>query len=312
MQQHENPFCVPGRTLDQPGPLTPWKEDKHTNYYAGVDHTEESYQEFANKLRTWNIVSNGAAVLVHGEDGCGKTSLIHRCASTVKDSLKQERRIEIVDRSLERLDGQTVTSKCEDVVRAVLRHLRRTSGFLSANELESVSALPSKAEESDLRRTMEEIAEAINASNGILVVIPSKLELSIELQMYMSVFTRGSLVLLMETNQENIRQFVERWNVEPTNRNILNLGVGPLEVEQGWTFVESRIKGASQKTSLPEFDKTAVTKYMQTRSQHARVSIRELERVCLKVFEDAIKQSKQRIEYTDFADLWVRHGGMIR
>lgn len=308
----ENPFCVPGRTFDEPGPLTPWQERAHGNYYADVDHTEQAYQQFVLKLKNWNIASNGGVALVHGDDGCGKTSLIHRCAKAIKDQSKEPHTIEIVDRSRERLEGETALRKCEEVVLALIRQLRRTAGFLAKESIQKLSEPPNRAEESDLRRAIEEVADVLAESKRTLIVVPSKMELALEIQTYVSVFARAGLVLLMETSEESLKQFIDKWNQEPSKRKILNLEVGPLEIEHGWTFVQSRVRQGLPTNSLPEFDESAVTKYMRIRSEHARVSVRELERVCLKLFDDAIRESRARIEYADFAELWVRYGGAIR
>jgi hypothetical protein len=128
----------------------------------------------------------------------------------------------------------------------------------------------------------------------------------------MSVFARGGLGLFMETDDDGVKQFVDRWNEDPGNKRILTLGLGPLEAEQGWTFVKERMIAAVATEPIPQFEQSAVLKYMQTRGQHAKVSIRELEQVCILLFDDAIQKSKSRILYEDFTELWVRYGRAIR
>jgi hypothetical protein len=307
-----NPFCVPGCTTDEPGPLNPWKERRHMNYYVGVDHTEQAFQEFVRNFTSWNVSSSGAVVLVHGEDGCGKTSLVHRCTSRSSELLSKEPyRVEIIDRSEERLGGHPIVRKCEDVVSAVLRDIRLANNFLPENILKHLPLLPSRADENDLRRVMDDVAAYLRRANRILVVIPPKIELYAELQMYLSIFTRGCLMVIMETNDEGVRQAVERWNKNSVNRRILNLGVGPLEPDQGWAFVQARMQTLTGGYSVPAFDPIAVNKYMENRCHHARVSIRELERVCMRLYEDAINQSKTHIDYSAFCEFWVRYGGGI-
>jgi hypothetical protein len=304
----QNPFQIPERTLEEPGPLNPWQVPQHNDYYASVDHADQAYRSFLDKYQQWNIAVSGGMVLVSGHDGCGKTSLIHRCACKIKSGATQ---IEIVDRSHERLDGLTAAGKCEEVVRALLRQMQRLEGFLGQRDIQNLPTLPSKPEEADIRHGVEDIAEALKASKRVLVIVPPKLELSSELRTYVRVFARPRVVLLMETNQQDLAEFVERWNSDSANKKIVNLSVGPLEVEHAWIFLESRFKQTSG-DGAPRFEQNAVTKYMQNRSQSARVSVRELERVCLKVFENAVQQSKIKVEYEDFADLWLRHGSVLR
>jgi hypothetical protein len=307
-----NPFCVPGYTTDEPGPLNPWKEQSHKDYYVSVDHTEQAFQNFVQNFTSWNVPSNGAAVLVHGEDGCGKTSLIHRCTAMSSELFdKSSYVVEIVDRSEERLDGYPIIRKCEDVVNAVLRDIRLANNFLPANVLDRLPSLPAQVEENDLRRVMDDVAAYLRKTKRILIIIPPKIELFEELQLYVSVFTRGSLLVIMESNDEGVRQSVERLNKNPKSRRILTLGVGPLEPEQGWAFVQARMQIATGGQAVPVFDPKAVNKYMRNRCHHARVSIRELERVCTRLYEDAKTQAKLQIDYSAFCEFWVRYGGGI-
>lgn len=309
-----NPFFAPGRTSDRPMPLNPWRQTEHSEYYVAVDHTAQAFNEFEQALSGWDITYQGEAVLVHGGDGCGKTSLAHRCAKHMKDKLDQAGcKAKIVDRSAVLLDGQPVLSKCEDAVRAVLRSLGSPDGFLApdaVNDLPKPSSI--EAEENQLRRAMEEVAESLSRSNRALIVLSTKLELNDELRVYLQTLVKERLVVIMETNQEGVRQYVERWNEAPAHKPILSLKVGSLEAPHGWAFVEARMRKVVGSEHLPVFQRYAVDKYMQDRTTHSAVSISELERVCIRLFNEATASSKGEITYEDFAAVWLRFGGAMR
>jgi hypothetical protein len=219
--------------------------------------------------------------------------------------------IEIVDRGLERLDGQPMVRKCEDVVSAVLRDIQLANNFLPQAVLTRLPSLSARADENEFRRVMDDVAAYLRKEKRALIIIPPKLELFSEFQLYVSVFTRGCLTLIMETSDEGVSQNVNRWNRTQANRRILSLEVGPLEADQGWAFVQARLQTAAGTNSLQLFDQDAVNKYMENRCQYARVSIRELERVCIRLFEEAVSQSKTHIDYNAFCEFWVRYGGGI-
>jgi energy-coupling factor transporter ATP-binding protein EcfA2 len=309
-----NPFLAPGKSSERSIPLNPWKRAEHSDYYVAVDHTDHAFREFQRRLEEWDLAYEGETVLVHGEDGCGKTSLAHRCAKHLKDTLDESGdRARIVDRSSDLLEGQRMLSKCEIAVRAVLRDLSSPNSPLPQNVVDSLPQASSlRADENELRLAVEEIAEVLDRSNRTLVILPSKLELPEEFQSYSQIFANPRLVLIMETSQDGVRQHVERWNETPAHKPVLSLRVGPLEVEHAWTFVESRMRSIAGSDETPRFDQSAVERYMRDRTSHSRVSIRELELVCIRLFKEAAAHSKSEISYEDFATLWLRYGGAMR
>jgi len=58
----------------------------HERYFAPVDNTQrafEDYEQFLEKMLSEGPITH--SVLFHGETGCGKTSLMNRCASLMKE-----------------------------------------------------------------------------------------------------------------------------------------------------------------------------------------------------------------------------------
>lgn len=306
-----NPFCAPGRTVHRPGPLNPWEQSEHNDYYVPVDHTEEAFQEFVDYLETSDILIDGGMYLVHGEDGCGKTSLVHRCAKKVKSSLEQDNRlVGIVDLSSDVFDAQPFLTKCQDTVRRALRYVRQTDRFLSPPASQSLPEFPTPSDEDALRIIMQEVAQCLDEEDRVLVIVPPKLDLENEVQLYLSIFSRKRLALILETNKVQVREHVVSRNRDPgRQRTILDLEVGPLEAEQGWAFVKARMERTAEIEQLPKFEQDAVNKYMRQRTQgKGRISVRELERVCIKLFGEAVEWEKPEISYEDFVKLYLKYG----
>jgi ABC-type uncharacterized transport system fused permease/ATPase subunit len=77
-----NPFAL----LQLPGrhPLCPWRLEQHIDYYSSVDHIGAAIKHFETAINSWNTSATGNAVFVSGDDGCGKSSLIHRCVHALR------------------------------------------------------------------------------------------------------------------------------------------------------------------------------------------------------------------------------------
>ncbi|MGV3660748.1 MAG: hypothetical protein ACO1TE_11210 [Prosthecobacter sp.] len=307
MAEHFNPFCMPGRTKDDPGPLCPWVDTEHENGYISVDGTEDAFQQFSAKLTDWNLMRDGIAVLVAGEDGCGKTSLIHRCAARLMTWQKETYRQEgvIVDRSFENLSGMVILKKCEDTANGILQGVRERDGFLAPDVSKSLPEIPSGGDQIALRRAIEELSRKLGRAKRHAAVICPKIELPEELQTYLSIFYRAGVSIFLESDDDAILRAAQRLSREG-KKTVTTLQVGGLSVDDGWRFVEARMKRLTDSDQSPAFARTGVDEYMQKRMTNARISVRELERVCMALYVEAKANAHKEIRYQHFADYYLR------
>jgi hypothetical protein len=309
-----NPFCPTDCTPDHPGPLNPWRQEEHERFYAPVDNTQQAFELFVATLSNWRLDRTGAAILAHGEDGCGKTSLLHRCVYKLRQVLTQSLstttrwKVLIVDRSAEYLAGQPISSKCEDTVSAILRTLRHSESLLSAEDIRNLPSPQPGQNTRDLKRVMEDVAAYLAKSHVYLLLLTPPIELEDELLLYHATFTRHPIILLMESSAAAVRQLMARWNRDQPHKSILPLAVGPLQPGHGWLFVQSRMAHIPPDATIPAFDELAVHRYMTTRSASADISIRELELVCMNLFDAALQRNQGQIGYDAFCELWVQYG----
>lgn len=84
-----NPFEVPEMPPESTDPLCPWRAPEQKKWYVDVDNTGQAFQEFRERFKALvdsrHLDAQGLLVVVTGESGCGKTSLLHRCADLVDE-----------------------------------------------------------------------------------------------------------------------------------------------------------------------------------------------------------------------------------
>jgi hypothetical protein len=84
-----NPFEIPGAVDSHDAPLRPWVHPEHVDYYVNVDGYEKAYASFQRVFHAPGALREvGGFVLVTGTGGCGKTSLINRCAHWLHTELE--------------------------------------------------------------------------------------------------------------------------------------------------------------------------------------------------------------------------------
>src|SRR4051812_37445859 len=111
-----NPFVVAGRMSRDFSPLRPWLHTEHHTYYAPVDHTLEAFENFVG------VVTGAVAgatpitcVIVTGPEGCGKTSLVHRCAAALTPEELGVSSLDIIDLSDEYITGVSADARLSHV-----------------------------------------------------------------------------------------------------------------------------------------------------------------------------------------------------
>jgi GTPase SAR1 family protein len=308
-----NPFCAPG--LEDSGPLCPLNDPAHLSYYVAVDNTSEAFNKLQALLdQPSTKLAGGLSVLIHGEHGCGKTSLVHRCAHEIHHRLQEgcDGAVLVVDRSAEQLSGLSMVRKCAADVSTVIIRARSRENFLpeaALADFQKPSIVPDDQLHSELMAVMEAASARLKSIQRSVIIIPPKLELENEIGLYMSIFGKERLILIMETSEPAVAREAERRR-GTGNQRIVRLDVGPLKLEDGRKYVHARVEAAKatapEGSRIPDFDLDGIDKYMEKRLPRMSMSIRELELACTKVLKSA--GDKQVIQYEDFADMWLSFG----
>jgi hypothetical protein len=244
-----NPFVVPGQEAAPLAPLDPDADPGQERYYVPVDRTEQAFQQFTSQLSPDELLSRGRLVVVTGQRGCGKTSLINRCVRRARTAL-EERTITplVVD-----LTGDArVTEPVSDRIRRVCLRL--------IDELYQRRAI----EDRTLREIQEEPERAYPYLGGALVperaVVIVRLPVSEvvrELADYARL-ARRKLLFFAETSYRAATSY--RLDHElaglPGNPHRpdapMLLQVGPLEPDDGVKFVRDRFARLVDRGGVPQ------------------------------------------------------------
>jgi energy-coupling factor transporter ATP-binding protein EcfA2 len=229
-----NPFLVPRTGPRSRQPLCPWRVPEHESYYVPVDGTESGFQEFGDALSDYESVERaGRLVLVYGESGCGKTSLINRCVSRLVDTLPAGIAPIIVDLTRVSSSTKTVPQRMREVCAEL-------TAYLSDREL-AEAPVPPPGPDTSLRTVYRRISEALRRLPAVLIVLLPPTGDSVgELAEYADL-VQPRIVFFAESSEvEAVKKTLD--GMHPTLRDeLIVLQVGPLEPEDGWTLVRSRL-----------------------------------------------------------------------
>lgn len=237
-----NPFQVPGAGVNSGQPLCPWKVPEHIDYYAPVDHTLKAFKEdFTAAAERESLTSRGRLVVVHGQRGCGKTSLIHRCADFMRRELphgsSDVTRVEVIDLTTRHFKDETVAERCAEVAVAIIAEI-------SLSWQEPTTALPPEASGSSA--ALFAAYRAISVQLGqrreaILILLPpTPYDLAAELREYAEVVQPRIMIFAECPDVESAERGLAALD-PPVRDEIIMLQVGPLDGGDGWTFVLNRL-----------------------------------------------------------------------
>lgn len=299
-----NPFILPERPVDDSRPLCPWLIPEHSDYYAEVDNSLVAFTEFKQLVASDSSFSrSGRLVLVTGPEGCGKTALIHRCASHLLNTLADTTGVRplVFDLTTQGQSGADIQTRVQHACHRILDELE-LSGRLTQPEID---ALHKRRESPD---TAFPFVSRILANNNItIIVLLPPTELVEEITKY-STLTNENLVLFCESSYQPVERFAESIRNGSSSLNVTCLSVGVLNVDDGWRFVESRLSQAARAgIALPAISMDTIQRLMEIRIGSAgRTSVRELHMTCLRVFQKAIESSAPSVEYLDFLEYYTR------
>lgn len=276
-----NPFQVPDTLPGSREPLCPWRAEIHRDYYADVDSTGTAYLAFTEQMRPFEqLAQRGRLVVMRGETGCGKTSLIHRCADLLDTELNpppvdgRPRGDFIVDLTSYRYRKErSQQSRLVEVCFEVLRYLRdRNRIAIPAEWLDRLHRAGDDPYHvvSDMYR---ELAGCARDQGFVLIILlPPVKDYVNDLHEYShQADNRERLVFFTESTWVSmIDEFLE--GERRSGRATIGLAVRPIDERDGFTFAQSRL-GKHPHGSVATADQATIDRVMTSMVQ-LRASVR--------------------------------------
>ncbi|WP_148272307.1 hypothetical protein [Micromonospora maris] len=270
-----------------------------------VDHTEDAFQDFCNKVGgAKTSLSRSTMLIATGGEGCGKTALLHRCAHWLHTQLQGcGLESQIVD-----LTDETGLGLASD---ARLRHWteRLVDRLGIKNTLPPALQKDLSDRKGDPRIALPFLGDLLESTSKVLHVILPEIEFLNEATLLASL-ARPYMKLYTESTSEDLRRAL-RVPGTPGLNSVVELEVGVLSVDDGWVFVERRLAAATLTETAPTIDEQTVRRYMDERIKgRGTTTIRELNLILAAVFADAQQNSRTTIEFSDFSAYYLRNGAL--
>ncbi|MGP4020770.1 hypothetical protein [Saccharopolyspora sp. 5N708] len=299
-----NPYLVPGTTGRPQAPLCPYETNEHEKYYVPVDNTQAAFERFQEEIGdTASLLHEGRLVVATGQQGCGKTSLINRCAAWLAEHLGYGEIISLVDESSA---SDPIEHRLTLVYECLLADLARLR-VLSSDQLQELAELRDRL---DLGyRTLSNRLDALDSGLALIVVLPSSEDLVREIEHYAR-FARRKILFFAESSyvdyvDRHWAQIRRACRAEP-----VLLRVGPLDDGDGWLFARARQELHPDAGVYPKV--TEETMLRVTTSGYPR-SIGQLQTLLHGVYEDLRRRSPEELalrspelSYEEITDYFFR------
>jgi hypothetical protein len=301
-----NPFSPP--IEHRPGPLCPWRLEKHLDYYVAVDHSEEAFSQFRTELQRWSGALSRKAIMISGEDGCGKSSLIHRCVRELKERCREhhEDKVWLVDLLQEpHGHGRTIPQKVKYIMDELVDQMLDAENIFSEDDRNFIAS--AKDDVHAARRLSRRLAK----NGAILLLMLPKIELSQEINEYMTNYFREGIVLFLETSELSLSGYcASRFGADSTSP-IFRLQVTKIIADDGNRYKNARLLllSSSLIEQVPRFDDQIMEDFMEKRVKGSfGISIKELEMVCEYAFASALQRADGEVCYADIANYYIENG----
>jgi|GEM_PF-2266059 len=295
-----NPFRLPKSAYNTGfTPLNPLKWSEHEKYYAPVDNTAKAFDEYKEFLENLQSGPFTHAVLFHGESGCGKTSLMNRCASVIKNISwkfsETKYSLFLIDARELDISAKSAEQKINTIMQLIVSALEEdkdvseklVSDFKEKIKIGSEIALNYLASQTE------------KLGLFLLILFPNA-DTKEDIKQYVNSFYQNNWMLFLETENHDAIKYCKRIN----GKLIKCLGVNPLiKPEDGDEFIAARLSKLEENDII--FDEVAIRDYILSARKRGGASIREIETVCEKAYGDAQSNENNLIKFTDIAKIAI-------
>lgn len=276
-----NPFAIPGADALAAPPLCPWEEgaNEHETYYVAIDDTASAFARFSTELaNSGDLARFGWFVLVTGGEGCGKTSLINRCVTALRERLGTRKVNTTIVDTTRALAAASIEERMEWACQSVI------------DSPDVMDLLPPKQAATmaeccdDPPRFYRLLSNTLQAMRDrvIIILLPPS-ELTKEVQQYVNLCF-GKIVFFAESSLDEVPRDVE----VPREVRMTRLAVHPLQSGDGRRFASARVEG--QNGTGPQVDTEAAEMMVAARLDGPGTSIGGLQTLLYGAYMDALQQ----------------------
>lgn len=292
-----NPFVIDA-VYGQPRPLQPWRAGRtgDEKFYVPVDATEEQFIAFTEALPHPRVlIDEGRLVFVTGHDGCGKTSLVNRCAWWVQDQLTSEGfNGTIIDLTQEVGQNESVETRRRKVFERLVDELGRRKLIDAIAKADLLAP-----REDPAYRGYPQLGDVLHENDVVIILLPPSGQLTDEIKDYARL-ARQRILFFAESSyaQDMAGMSLSSLSTAP----VIQLKVGWISQDDGWDFVTNRLQNY-QGSSVPDIRADAVRGLMDN---WTNMSISMLEHFLWQVFDRAIANSASNVTFNDIATYVIK------
>lgn len=303
-----NPFVLPGMEQSPNHPLNHWLEPGHRPYWVDLAQARAALTAFEQTIgKPGVLLSRGLFVVVSGEDGSGKTSLIYRCvarleemAATLKLNLQIADLTQVIPWGPDPTDRTTgepaVTERAWLVFENLCEEIEHRIGLSHDVSTLFRSATTPQIAYRMLSRFLTAQKDARDGDNVVVVLLPATRAFPTELVRYAAaVYPR--IIFFAETSLARSQWENELLRAAPS---ALSLRLDNLETEDYVAFAKNRMERHDKYGGSPGIPGIPDTTMRELAGERGRrpMTISELQAALYLTFEDHLSGAGRITEVT--------------
>jgi hypothetical protein len=293
-------------------PLEPSNEADLEQLYLPFDRTKEEFDKFKDRVaREERLGEQGWLVVVTGDRGCGKTSLIKRCALWL-DLRLRERKLSPtkIDLTGEDLEHEDIKARLRRVFMSVINHL---AIGLGRETVTSMRELGHSDRDGDLNIAFESLASELLANSTVAIVLLPTCHTAREVLRYAAIARRGLIFFAEVFDPREASRCDAELRLQRYARASapLYLEVGRLKPGDGHLFANNlnlSDSGAATTDPFPRMTEELIQTHVEEMIKDPGMSILRLRLLASGARREAARRGAQEIESVDVATYLYRFG----